>query len=666
MFAPLKVRSHYSLSANPNKNTLLQSLNRPNNIAEMCAVNGYKSVGLADLGSMSGAVAFLKGLKDVCECGKQKDEHENGKGKCRYKNGCEEYRPYKIKPIIGQDFFIKNGERLSNLHVIAPNFNGWKSLLYLTSLANLPEKFDRKPLLELSDFQKTNLICLSGQPGSLLGDSVFENPTLAYFCKRYEDAKSFVSLEWKERATTTLQFLGEMFGQENVYVEINLLDNEAFPAQLILGRILRTVAKENGFKCVASCDVYYPKKEDAGDHRLIVCSGMETKLSEVEKKILKDSSFETQAKFFGSNQYHCPSLEDIKPIYDANEIQESLNIAERCETYNIFAKPEIPKFSDRDGDELLYELCKSGWLKLFANKIPQSEHKKYGERIRTELNVFKEANLANYFLIVQDYCRYARENLKALMSPSRGSCGGSMVACLIGIIDPEMDPIKNGLFFERFYNAGRNTKDKISLPDIDCDFPIRYRDKIKDYIRDKYGHDKVGDMCTFGKMQGKGALKEVLRVHDACSFDEMNRVSDEIAEPSKIAGDLQEQREEEGFASIIQWSLENTPRLLKDWCEIKDGELVGPFAKFFSQAIRLEGIHRNQGKHASGLIISDKILAENLPMINNGKEGISAGFEMNDLEALGFVKFDILGVGMLDKLMDAQNLLLSDNGDLDD
>lgn len=660
-FVPLKVRSHYSLSANPSKNILLQSLNRPNNIAEMVAVHKYPAVCLSDLGSASGAISFFRAVKDVCECGKQKDEHENGKGKCRYKNGCEEYRPYKIKPIIGSDFFVSVGESLKTIQAIAPNLEGWKSLLRLTSLANSPERFNKKPTIQVSDFQNSGLICVTGQAGSILADSLFQDTYSAYFAKNYEQAKSFVSPTWKENALKVLKELQDVFGKENVYIEVNFQDVGAFPATQIIGRALRAIAKEEGVKVVANTDSYYPKKDDAADHRLIVCSGMELKLSDVADKMVVES----QAKFFKSNNYHIPSLEELRPLYSEDEIQESLNIAERCETYNVFGKPDIPKFSDQNADELLYQLCRKGWLDTFANKIPKDEHKKYGDRIKMELDVFKEAGLANYFLIVQDYCRYAKEELKALMSPSRGSCGGSMVACLIGIISPEMDPVKNGLFFERFYNAGRNTKDKISLPDIDCDFPIRYRDKVKDYCRDKYGRDKVADMCTFGKMQGKGALKEVLRVHSACSFDEMNKISDAVAEPSKIAGELQEQREEEGFASIIQWSLENTSKL-KDWCEIKDGEFIGPFAKFFSQAIRLEGLNRNIGKHASGLIISSNVLAEKVPMINDGKGHQNAGFEMNDLEAMGLVKFDILGVSMLDKMMDVETLLSDENAEIGD
>lgn len=667
-FTPLKVRSHYSLSTNPNKNILMQSLGRPNNIAETCVLNGYSSVVLNDLGTMSGAISFMKAVKAICVCGKQKDEHEAGKGKCRYKNGCEEYRPFKLKPIIGCDFFVSNetDKMLSNISVIAPNLAGWKSLMRLTSLANSPTNYIAKPSLKVTDFDKSGLICITGQHNSVLANSLFGDANLAYIASSYESAKSLVKDDWEASLSKELSQLIDIFGKENVLLEVNLQDAEHLHAQSILAKTLRWLAPRFGLKTVASTDSYFPNKVDAPDHRLIVCSAFETSLADIKAKMEKNDSLDSQAKFFRSNNYHIPCPTEISSWATEAEINVTTELAERCETYNVFSKPHIPSFSDKNPDELLHSLCKDGWNKLFAGRIPKEKYGIYGDRVKMELNVFKEAGLADYFLIVQDYCRYAREDLKALMSPSRGSCGGSLVACLTRIIDKQMDPIANGLWFERFYNAGRNTKDKISYPDIDCDFPVRVREDIIKYCREKYGHDKVSQMCTFGKMQGKGALKDVLRAHSACSFDEMNKIAKTIQDPSKIAGDLQEKREEEGDASSIAWTIENAPHLIKDWCEVVDGELVGPLAKQFQQAIRLEGINRSQGKHASGLIISSEVLSDSLPMIHDKSTGLQvAGFEMGPLEDLGFLKFDILGLSLLDKLEDIQNLAYSYDGDLD-
>lgn len=650
-FTPLKIRSHYSLSLNTSKNLLLQSLNRPNDLVEACVVNKYKSFGLCDIGTVAGAISVMQACKSVCECGKQKDDHLNGKGKCRYKNGCEEYRPYKINPIIGCDFFTNNYD---NISVLATNLQGWKSLMKLTSLANSTDRWDKKPILKLEDFQHSNLVCVTGQINTPLANCLFENPSLAYCCKDYDCVKGLVKQDWEQNINSLVDNYIQIFGINNLYLEVNFQDAQACPASLLVGKIMRHIAKKRNIKCLANVNCFYPFKKDATDHRLIICSAMDTTLAEVKEKGILDN----QEKFFRSNNYHLPAQNEIENLYEQAEIENSFELASRCEPYNVFNKPQIPKYGEEDGNELLYKLCQIGWKEKFANKVNKSRYKEYGDRIKMELQVFKEAGLADYFLIVQDYCRYATDKLKLLMSPSRGSCGGSMVACLIGIIDENMDPVENDLFFERFYNSGRNTKDKVSLPDIDCDFPNSSRPKIIKYIAEKYGKDNVSYMATYGKLQGKGAIKEVLRVHGT-SFSEMNKISANIQDPSKISGELQEKREEEGDASSIQWSLENTPKALSEWVQLENGQLVGKFAKQFEQAIRIEGVYRNQGKHASGVIISNVSLSDNLPMLHDKECGELpvAGFEMNSLEAMGFVKFDILGLNLLDKLMTIQDLL---------
>jgi DNA polymerase-3 subunit alpha len=233
-----------------------------------------------------------------------------------------------------------------------------------------------------------------------------------------------------------------------------------------------------------------------------------------------------------------------------------------------------------------------------------------------------------------------------------------LVSYLLNITN--IDPIKYDLLFERFYNAGRNTDTRISMPDIDIDVPMTKRDEIISYIKNKYGENKVSQMITFNTMKGRGALKEVLRVYGGLSFDEMNQITKNIPDEAKIADDLQEMKEETGESSIIQWALENTPDKFKDWVKIdENNNITGLFAKRFEQAIRLEGTKCNQSKHAAGIAISANNLNEVCPMVYDTKTDSSiAGMEMQDLEALGIVKFDILGIGMLDKIMCVQSLLM--------
>jgi DNA polymerase-3 subunit alpha len=244
-----------------------------------------------------------------------------------------------------------------------------------------------------------------------------------------------------------------------------------------------------------------------------------------------------------------------------------------------------------------------------------------------------------------------------LPGPGRGSAAGSLVSYLLSITS--IDPIKYDLIFERFYNDGRNTDDRISMPDIDVDVPIDKREFVIQHMKDKYGGSKVSQMITFNTLKGRGALKEVLRVYGDISFEETNRITENIPDEAKISDELQEMKEEYGEASIIRWALENEGDKLNPWCSINsDGVLSGPLSKRFEQAIRLEGTKCHQSKHAAGVAVSATNLNEICPMIYDNKtEQTIAGLEMADLESLGVVKFDILGVALLDKIMNIRDLL---------
>ena len=341
------------------------------------------------------------------------------------------------------------------------------------------------------------------------------------------------------------------------------------------------------------------------------------------------------------------------------EMENTKLVDSLCENYNILDKPHLPPFPCPDGanpDEYLRQLCRNGWRDKIANNIDKDLQNDYVNRIKYELEVLQGADLSSYFLIVQDIVNYVRTN-NWLPGPGRGSAAGCLVSYLIGITS--IDPIKYGLLFDRFYNAGRNSKDHISMPDIDVDVPINKRENVIEYIKQCYGADKVSQMITFNTIKGRGAIKDVLRVYGNISFDEMNKITKSIPDEAKIADDLQEMKEETGEASIIRWALENEPDKLKEWCYIDEkNELQGPLAKRFEQAIRLEGTKSNQSKHAAGIAISAQPLNTLCPMVYDSKnDQLIAGMEMQDLEALGIIKFDILGVAMLDKIMTIQDIL---------
>lgn len=394
--------------------------------------------------------------------------------------------------------------------------------------------------------------------------------------------------------------------------------------------------------------VYYVERSDADCHRILLCSGMKTTLPKINQKLRLKEEFENKI-FFTSDEFFLrdPKASNI-PSKD-HKIMQKLD--EQCESYDLTSRPNLPKFNCPDGlseDEYLRQLCRVGWSNKLVKggKVSSEDSKsKYLNRIKHELDVILRANLSGYFLIVSDIVNEIGR-MGWLAGPGRGSAAGCLVSYLVGIT--QVDPIEHGLIFERFYNEGRNTDGNISLPDIDVDVPAEYRDDIIDYIKQKYGRDNVSQMITFGRLQGRAALKEVLRISDVVSFAEMNEITKHVPNEAEISDQLELTEDK----SIINWALDNEPELLKNWCmKTENGQLEGPLADIFEKAIKIEGTNKSQGKHAAGVIISNSILKDICPMIEDKNQQMIAAFEMNDLECQGHVKFDILGIDLLSKVM---------------
>lgn len=386
---------------------------------------------------------------------------------------------------------------------------------------------------------------------------------------------------------------------------------------------------------------YYVNKEDAELHRILLCSGMKTTLE-------KAKHGDKYQPFFQTNNYYVQEVSGHSDKYQA--------VFDAVDEYDILHEPMLPHFKCPDGmseEEYIVHLCREGWKKLLANtsKIDTEEKKQvYADRIKMELDVFRNANLFGYFLIVQDIIKFCHSQ-GWLTGPGRGSAAGCLVSYLIEIT--QVDPIEFDLLFERFYNAARTS----SLPDIDMDVPAKHRDDIIAYLRSKYGQDNVAQMVTFGGLKGKSAVKEILRIQNACSFSEMNEISKYIANEADISDQLQDMDEEE--RSIVRWSLMNNRDQLYEYCHIDDnGNLQGSYAQYFQQAIDIEGTFKNYGKHAAGVVISREPLYKVCPMTDqkHADEPI-ASLEMNDLEAMGHVKFDLLGLSLLDKSMMIEQLV---------
>jgi DNA polymerase-3 subunit alpha len=400
---------------------------------------------------------------------------------------------------------------------------------------------------------------------------------------------------------------------------------------------------------------FYTNKEDAIYHRILLCSEMKTTLPKVYKEIKKDKSdlttkYADKLHYFLSDKFYILNKEESKDL-DTSELKE---LYEQCEEYNILHSPMLPKFecpNNMTEEEYLKKLCRTGWKDLLIEqgKVSTEENKsKYLARFKEEFEVIKKANLFGYFLIVYDIIKYVNSQ-GWISGPGRGSVAGCLISYLLEIT--KIDPLEYDLLFSRFYNEGRNTKDNVSLPDIDMDVPSNKRDQVIEYLKSKYGSDHVSQMLTFGKLRGRSALKEVLRINEACSFAEMNNITKYIPNEAEISDQLADMEDEE--RSIIRWALMNNPKELRDFCYInEEGKLEGEYAIYFQQAIDIEGTFKTQGKHAAGIVISAEPLHKVCPMVNQkGSPEKIAGLEMADLEALGHVKFDILGLSLLEKLM---------------
>ena len=400
-------------------------------------------------------------------------------------------------------------------------------------------------------------------------------------------------------------------------------------------------------------DTYYAEKKHAVLHRVLLRS---------DSKV----SLESISKFMECNDFYLKDRQEAaKMLVDDPKMDVFDDIFNKVGNYDILNRPMLPAFPCPDGfDERGYleDLCKRGWRELVANgEITVENEVEYQERYIREFKVLTEANLSGYFLIVWDILNFCREQ-GWMVGPGRGSAAGCLVSYLVGIT--LIDPIKYDLLFERFYNAGRNTADRVSLPDIDLDVPSGKRDEIIAQLKVKYGAENVSQMCTFGRLQGRSAIKEVLRVNKVCGFGEMNEITRYIPDEAVISDELAQMDEED--RSIIRWALLNNADDLRDYCHIDDeGTLQGDYAEYFQQAIDIEGTFKSRGKHAAGVVISASPLAEVCPMVHQKHDTEKmAGLEMDDLEALGHVKFDVLAVRLLDKLMYIDEILEEDGWDV--
>lgn len=628
MYIPLHIHSAASL---------LDGISKPKDIANRCKEIGATSCAITNHGTVSDVLSIIKEFKKV-----------------------------DIKPILGIELYIceenpklKSARELQHLVLLSKNLNGWKQLIQLVSETNHPDNFYYKPRIDLEGLKKYgkdgNFIAITGHLGSTLSNKLLNVKEVAR-CNTEEECKKYIYEDWVDRCVAHVEKLKDIFGENNVFLEIQLIDQDNLPVCKILAQGYRYISKKYNIPCVATPDSHYARKEDAYLQRIVLANSINKTLKEIDMAIANNQDVGMMG-FFKSNNYHIPSYEEMSKLHTKDELENTIKIADMCDNYDITIRPILPKFKAPDGKtsaEYLRELCREGW-KAKRDKINAVIKKKniteqvYIDRINEEIELFTNIGLEDYFLIVNDIVRFAKEDGQ-ITGAGRGSASGSILLYLLDITD--VDPIEYNLLLSRFYNSGRNTKDRVSLPDVDMDFEIEHRDRIIEYIRNKYGRDRVSQISTFGQLKGRAALADVLRAYNACSIDEIHRITKIIPDPASIADELQEKRDEGESDSLIMWALQNRAKDLQPWCVLNsDGKLTGPLAKKFEQAILLEGVLKTQGKHAAGVVISNTPISEICPMIYDKvtKQPI-AGFNMEDIEKIGLVKMDILGVAALSKL----------------
>lgn len=401
-----------------------------------------------------------------------------------------------------------------------------------------------------------------------------------------------------EKAKSTLLLLSSLFEKDHFFLSIQ--DHGLAVEKNLLEQLIQ-LASETNTKLVITNNVFYLQAEDAFSHECLLAIKNGVKLQDEEREKLE------------GNQYYLKSSNEMHDLFAhiPLAIQNTLDIAEQCNVMIEFNKRHLPKFptDGQSTEAMLEQLCQEGLNMRYQHSSPI--HK---DRLMYELNIIKKMKFSDYFLIVWDFMRYAREN-GILTGPGRGSAAGSIVAYCLNITD--VDPIEHGLLFERFLNPER-----ISMPDIDIDFPDHRRDEVIDYVVSKYGELHVAQIITFGTLAAKAAIRDVGRVF-GLNTKELDQLSKCI--PAKLGITLSQAIEEsEALQQFVKGSELNR--------------------RLFETALKLEGLPRHTSTHAAGVVISEQSLIDLIPIQNGHNHVFLTQYSMGHLEALGLLKMDFLGL----------------------
>ena len=570
-FAHLHVHTEYSL---------LDGSNKIHEYVARVKELGMNSAAITDHGVMFGCIDFYRAAKAAG-----------------------------IKPILGCEVYVAPGSRFDreagqtenryyHLVLLAENNQGYQNLMKIVSKAFI-DGFYYKPRvdLELLEEYHEGIIALS----ACLAGEVAKNLTRGF----YEEAKK-AALRYQE-----------IFGEGNFFLE---MQDHGIPEQQRVNQQLLRMHQETGIELVVTNDVHYTYDTDVEAHDILLCVQTGKRLQD-----------EDRMRYEGG-QYYVKSPEEMLKLfpYIPEALENTQKIADRCDVEIEFGVTKLPKFdvpAPYTSWEYLNKLCYDGLKERYTENLDE-----LGKRLEYELGVIQKMGYVDYFLIVWDFIRFARDH-DIMVGPGRGSAAGSLVSYTLGIT--KLDPIKYDLLFERFLNPER-----VSMPDIDVDFCFERRQEVIDYVVEKYGKDRVVQIVTFGTMAARGVIRDVGRVMDL-PYAQCDSIAKMIPTELNIT---------------IDKALKMNPELRTLY------ETDETVKKLIDMSRRLEGLPRHTSMHAAGVVISQKSVDEYVPLSRASDGSIVTQFTMTTLEELGLLKMDFLGLRTLTVIQNAVKLAEQNQG----
>ncbi|MCR4691524.1 MAG: DNA polymerase III subunit alpha [Lachnospiraceae bacterium] len=518
-----------------------------------------------------------------------------------------------IKPILGCEIYVAPNsrfdkepggeERYHHLVLLAENNEGYANLMKIVSIG-FTEGYYYKPRVDKEILRKYSKgiialsACLAGEVPRLIGKGMIE--------------------EAKKEALV----YRDIFGEGNYFLE---LQDHGIPEQQTVNSVLLSFSKELGIDLVATNDIHYTYAEDARAHDLLLCIQTGKKVSDTDRMR------------YDGGQYFIKSEEQMREIfpYAPEAIENTHKIAERCNVEIEFGNHKLPHYQVPEGYEpfsYLKELCEKGLAERYGDDAGDELKK----RLEYELGTIQNMGFVDYFLIVWDFINYAKEH-GIPVGPGRGSAAGAIVSYCLKITD--IDPIRYNLLFERFLNPER-----VTMPDIDVDFGPERRGEVIDYVRKKYGDEKVVQIVTFGTMAAKGVIRDVARVMDL-PYSQADMLAKMVPNELNITLDKALSMNPD-FKAL--YDSDETVRDLIDMCR------------------RLEGLPRHSSMHAAGVVICPERADEFVPLSRGADGSITTQFTMTTIEELGLLKMDFLGLRNLEVIQKAVELVKKSRGiDLD-